>query len=101
MNNTIGKITGTVNNEAVAKIQDNVLTEIVSPLLGLATAIAFVLFLYGVVKFLIARANNDSAKFEAGKKHLFLGLIALFILVSIWTILGQIANITSSNIWFR
>ncbi len=107
MNNTnnssgyVGNLTGTVNNEGVAKIQDFIMTDIVSPLLGLATAIAFVLFLYGIIKFLIARATNDSAKFEAGKKHILWGGIALFILVSMWAILIQIAKITESNVWFK
>lgn len=100
-NGYVSKITGTVNNEGVAKVQDFILTDIVTPLLGLATTLAFILFLYGVVKFLLARASNDVAKFEAGKKHILWGGLALFILVSMWALLGGIAKITNSNIWFK
>ncbi len=93
-------VTGVVQNEAVAKIQDKILTEIVSPLLGLATAVAFVLFLFGMVRFLIAKSNGESEKFEQGKKHLLWGIAGLFIMLSIWGILIMIAGFTDSNIWF-
>ncbi len=93
-------VTGVVQNDTIANIQSNILTEIVSPLLGLATAIAFALFLYGVVRFLIARANGDSAKFEAGRWHLIWGAVGLTILLSLWGILISIADFTGSNIWF-
>jgi hypothetical protein len=93
-------VTGVVQNETIAKIQSDILTEIVSPLLGLATAIAFALFLYGVIRFLIARANGDSAKFEAGRWHLIWGTVGLAILLSLWGVLISIANFTDSNIWF-
>ena len=96
----MNNITGVVQNETIAKIQDSILTEIISPLLGLATAVSFVLFLYGMLKFLLARANGESDKLDAGKKHIFWGGIGLLILVSIWSILASIGKFTSSNIWF-
>jgi hypothetical protein len=93
-------VTGVVQNETISKIQSNILTEIVSPLLGLATAVTFVLFLYGVVRFLLARANGQSEKFEAGRWHLIWGAVGLTILLSLWGILTSIASFTGSNIWF-
>jgi len=93
-------VTGVVQNAAIAKMQDNILIEIVNPLLGLATTVAFVLFLFGVVRFLLAKANGESEKFEQGKKHLFWGALGLVVLLSIWGILIGIAGITKSNIWF-
>ena len=83
-------VTGVVDNSAIANIQSNIMTEIVSPLLGLATAIAFALFLYGVIRFLIARSNGDSSKFEAGRWHLIWGIVGLTILLSLWGILISI-----------
>jgi uncharacterized membrane protein len=93
-------VTGVVQNESISKIQSNILTEIVSPLLGFATAIAFLLFLFGVVRFLLARANGESAKYEAGRWHLIWGVVGLTILLSLWGILISIADFTDSNIWF-
>lgn len=93
-------VTGVVDNSAIAKIQSNIMTELVSPLLGLATAIAFALFLYGVVRFLIARASGDSSKFEAGRWHLVWGIVGLTILLSLWGTLISIGSFTDSNIWF-
>jgi hypothetical protein len=93
-------VTGVIQNEAIAKIQDNILTELLNPLLGLATAIAFVLFIYGGIKFMLARANGDASKFEAGRWHLIWGGVGLFILLSLWGILTSIGTFTDSNIWF-
>jgi hypothetical protein len=92
-------VTGVVNNEAIAKIQDNILDIIINPILGLATAVAFVLFIWGMVRFLINR-NTNPEESSKGKKHLLWGIIALFILVSIWSIFIGIGKLFSSNIWF-
>lgn len=93
-------VTGVVQNDKIANIQSNIMTEIVSPLLGLATAIAFALFLYGVIRFLLARANGESAKYEAGRWHLIWGIVGLTVLLSLWGILISIGTFTDSNIWF-
>jgi hypothetical protein len=98
-NASIGNITGVVNDSSVAAIQDNILILILNPILGLATAIAFVLFLWGLVRFLINRTTNpdETAK---GKTHIIAGLSAIFILVSVWSILGFIGKGLNSNVWF-
>lgn len=93
-------ITGVIDDPVVAEMQAKFLTEIVSPLLGFFTAAAFVFFLYGAVKFLIARANNDPEGIDKGKKHLIWAGLGLFIMVSLFGILTFVAKLVDSNIWF-
>lgn len=52
-------------------------------------AAAFVLFLWGVLKFIAA---TDAPKREEGKKFIVNGLIALFVMVSIWGIISIIGT---------
>ena len=92
-------ITGVVQNAEVAKIQDNILDVIINPILGLATAIAFALFIFGLVRFLINRTTNPDET-EKGKKHILWGGLGLFILVSIWSILIGLGSFFESKIWF-
>ena len=63
----------------------NIITAFFQPLLQLATAIAFLYFLYGGVVFLMG--VNDSEKREKGKRHLFWGVVGLFIIISVGGIL--------------
>ncbi len=92
-------ITGTVQNTEVSKIQDNILDVIINPVLGFATALCFVLFAYGVFRFLINRTTNPN-EVEKGKKHIIYGLIGLFILTSIWSIYIMIGEFFESKAWF-
>ena len=93
-------VTGVIQNSEIAGIQDKILTEIVSPIIGFVSTVAFVLFLYGVVKFLYYRARGEASQFEQGKKHLLYGVLGLAIMFSMWGILIWIAKITGSKIWF-
>ena len=92
-------ITGVVDNPAIAKIQSNILDIIVNPVLGLATAVSFCLFAYGILRFLINRTTNpeDATK---GKAHILWGGLGLFILLSIWSILISLGSFFDSKIWF-
>ena len=92
-------ITGVASSSAIAKVQDNILTMIINPILGVATAISFALFLYGLVRFLINRTSNPDET-SKGKKHIFWGIIALFVLLSIWSIFIGIGKGLESKVWF-
>ena len=95
----LGNITGSIDNPELAKIQDNIYAVIINPILGLATAIAFVLFLYGIVRFLINRSTNPDET-EKGKKHILWGGLALFMLLSIWSIFISLGTLLQSKVWF-
>jgi len=57
---------------------EKVSTEIVMPLITLLAAIAFAVFVWGVVQMIIAA--GDEEKRDTGKRHILWGIIGLVIL---------------------
>lgn len=68
----------------------NITREIFSPLYQLAVAVAFIYFLYGVVKFINAMRNPEEK--NTGKAHLLWGMVGLFIILSVGPILKLFAS---------
>lgn len=62
---------------------------IVVAIIPLIYALAFVFFLWGVMKFINA---NDSTKREEGKKFIIAGLIGLFVMTSLWGIITIVSK---------
>ena len=56
--------------------------EILRPLVSVLIGVAMVYFIYGVVIFI--SSAGDESKREEGKKTIGWGLLALFIMVSVW-----------------
>ncbi len=61
---------------------DFLLTNIANPLVVLVVALALVYFLAGVLKYLKPSAGDNER--EEARKHLTFGIIALFVMVSVW-----------------
>lgn len=63
----------------------------------LGVAIAVVVFVLGIVKMMLAMNRGDGDKaIQEGKKQMMWGIIAIFLIVSIWgvvTILSQIIGV--------
>lgn len=93
-------VTGVASDNYVSSVQNSILTEVVSPLLGVATAIAFALFVYGGLKFIIARSNDDLEAIQKSKMHFIWGGVGLFIMVSIFSILKFVGSAIQSKVWF-
>jgi peptidoglycan hydrolase-like protein with peptidoglycan-binding domain/succinate dehydrogenase/fumarate reductase cytochrome b subunit len=75
---------GSLNfKEAANNITENVLTSATTLLM---TA-GFVLFFWGVVRFLYDRSNGDDSKLAKDKEAMLWGLGALFVMVSVWGII--------------
>lgn len=75
---------GSLNFKAAANnITNNILTSAITLLM---TA-AFVLFFYGIVRFIYDRSNGDDARLQKDKEAMLWGLIALFVMVSTWGII--------------
>ena len=61
---------------------------LLSRLGAMLVALAIMLFFWGLVKFI---ANSSDAKeHEEGKKFIFWGLISLFVIFSLWAIVGVV-----------
>lgn len=59
------------------------ITGIVRTLLTVTTALALLVFIWGIVKFILAQADGDKTGIDSGKVLLKWGLIALFVLGSV------------------
>ncbi len=68
----------------------NFVTYLLNPLYELAAVIAFLYFLYGVLRFILDM--NDPEKKNTGKGHLLWGLVGLFIIFSVGGILVILNN---------
>ncbi|HZS42759.1 MAG TPA: hypothetical protein VFA52_00890 [Candidatus Paceibacterota bacterium] len=63
---------------------------IVNPLIYLLFAIALVVFLWGVVQFII-NSDNEAGRTK-GRQHILWGLIGMFIMVSAYGIINVIVH---------
>jgi hypothetical protein len=63
------------------------LIAIVRLLVGLVGALSLLVFMWGLVKF-IFKVGGDEDAIEGGKNLMKWGLVALFVMVSVWGIIG-------------
>jgi hypothetical protein len=63
---------------------------IVNTLIPIMMALAVLAFFWGLVKY-IASASDEAAK-ESGKNLMIWGMIALFVMVALWGILGWVQS---------
>ncbi|MFA5830671.1 MAG: hypothetical protein WC878_02460 [Candidatus Paceibacterota bacterium] len=68
----------------------DMLLEVTMGIIKICGVLAFVAFFYGLVLFLFS--NEDDKKKEQAKNIMAWGTLALFILVTIWGIIGFIQN---------
>lgn len=76
--------------EAINTLIDNIVTHIVNPVIGVIFALGFVLFLFGVARYMFY-SGNDTER-ENGKKHITWGLVGMFIMVAVAGIINLIKN---------
>ena len=67
-----------------------------SALFPLLLAVAVLFFIWGVVVF-IAKAGDEKARTE-GKQRMVWGLVALFIIVSVWGIVALLYEIGRAHV---
>lgn len=60
--------------------------DLINPLIEVLAGVALVVFLWGLVKF-VFRVSGDEKAVEDGKRIMKWGLIALFVMVSVWGII--------------
>jgi len=64
---------------------------LINPLIAILVGLALLVFFWGLAKF-IFRAGGDTKAVEEGKTLMIWGLIALFVMVSVWGIISFIQN---------
>ncbi|MFZ3020334.1 MAG: hypothetical protein WA051_02345 [Minisyncoccia bacterium] len=71
------------------------ISRLVNTALPVIVAVALLFFFYGLAKFILASGGDDDAK-KAGKHIMVWGIVALFVMVSVWGLvafLGQALGI--------
>lgn len=58
------------------------------PLVGIIISLALLTFFWGIVKYI--NAGGDEKKLEEGKKVLIYGILALFVIVSVWGLVALV-----------
>lgn len=61
--------------------------DLINPAIGVLVAIGLLVFFWGLAKF-IFRVGGDEKAVEGGKKLMLWGLVALFVMVSVWGIVA-------------
>ena len=66
--------------------------ELVAMLIPLVIALGLLVFIWGLVQFILA-SGNEEAK-DVGKRRMVWGIITLFVIVSVWGLVGLLNQIT-------
>jgi|SRR6185312_6581724 len=67
-------------------------TYVIDPALLILAAAGFFYFVWGLVIFLLALAQGDTSKTEAGKSHMLWGVVGMVIMFSVVGIIALINN---------
>lgn len=70
---------------------------VINPLLLLLFAVGLVVFIWGVVEFMGGLSELNEKK-EEGKKHMFYGLVGMFIMAAAYAIIRLIGSTTGTPI---
>lgn len=68
----------------------NVLVQIFTGVVAVASVFAFVFFFRGIAVFIFN--TDDEKKREAGKKWMLWGVIAIFVMITIWGLVGYLLD---------
>jgi len=82
---------------STAQLVNNLNNVIINPLLTLMFAVGLLVFIWGLVEFMLGLSANSDKK-EAGKSHMLWGIVGMFIMVAAWAILKLIDSTIGSNV---
>jgi hypothetical protein len=69
-----------------------VIFDIAQRLLPIVVTLALLFFFWNIIKFILALGRGEDSK-TAGRSALFWGIVALFVMVSVWGIVGLLGEI--------
>lgn len=79
-------------------ILNKIIAEIFNPFIGLLFIAAIVVFIWGVIEFILGAENEE--KRTTGKQHILYGLIGLAIMSAVWGIIEVLRNFVSFEQFF-
>ena len=78
-----------VNNTFKDLLFNVALSGVINPLIYILSALTVLVFIWGIIKFM---RSDDSKEKEEGKKYMFWGIIAIFVMFSMWGLVALIQN---------
>ncbi len=69
---------------------------ILNPFIGFLFVLASVLFVYGLVRYLLAGEGEQDR--ETGKRHMLWGIVGMFIMISVFGIMRLVVNTFGINL---
>ncbi|MDE2021584.1 MAG: hypothetical protein KGI71_01515, partial [Patescibacteria group bacterium] len=82
---------GGINTSYLQSYSDSIVGIINSLLVPVLLAIAFLAFLWGVYKYFILGADNETER-RAGKQVVLWGLIGFVVIFSVWGLVGLVMS---------
>lgn len=80
-----------INVDAIKPYSDGIIKIINGILVPVLFAVAFIVFLFGVYKYFIQGASNESAKGE-GRTFAMWGIIGFVVILSVWGLVGIVIS---------
>jgi len=77
----------------VPAILSKIVDQILNPIVALLFAAAFLVFLWGMLQYVVKPDDTDKTQ---GKKHMLWGIVGMFIMFSAWGIVELIQNTIAS-----
>ncbi len=77
--------------EPIQDLAGKLATTIINPLLALIFGAGLIVFIWGLVQYLYA-LNVKGEQDQDAKKHMLWGIVGMFIMVAVFTIIRIIAN---------
>ena len=68
----------------------NIISDVIKPVIPLLIGLAVVFFIIGIIKFIASAGDED--KRREGKNIMVWGIIGLFVIVSMWGLVGLLSN---------
>ena len=75
----------------VSGLVQKIITQVLQPLVYLLFGLAIVIFLWGIIQYVIAQ-SGDEKKLADAKRVMIWGIIGLFIMSSAWGIVAVLCN---------
>lgn len=75
----------------ITNLINNIKTGILNPITNLLFAVAFVVFLWGIINYVLG-SQGDEKKLAQGRQAIYWGIIGLFIMTSAWGIVKLFCN---------
>lgn len=67
-------------------------TQIINPIIVFMMALALLVFIWGVIEFIMNQGGGEEKAIASGKQHILWGLVGLVIMVSVFGIMRLIIN---------